>query len=717
MARPPNTKQRTGDITDTDHVRAKTVVTSINKVSERVPTKEACLVVIYGSDLGRKFNLDAANLVLGRSSKCDIQIDQESVSRAHTKIVNSGKSIRIRDLGSTNGTLVNGEMVTEAQLAHGARIRVGNARFVFQDPAMAEIDLELAGAGDDDDWGMMREIDLAAVRKRNPATVVYALLFVAIVGAGSYFLAVGKPPKRPGGGQDGPPGNLHPDPSFEAETVSWRGGSEGGVSVGTTAQTKRTGAQALEIRAAGPYGEAFHGERQRIDRAPYRIRGAVAARGAKARLGLLWKGAGLERWATAPGVEGGFTEVNVVLSPPPWASSALLGVRIEGDGVVNLDDVTLVREPGEPRLTEVKLNEFRVDITDDRVLDLFHSDAAILVNGRPIARDAEGRDLDASALTLHAEAQDQEHILVTVQGAAGAATTGVVLDGAGNYLRDGFRAFTPEAEKKFHPAFPDEGVLALADVRKLLLGGLGRSFAVLPTEGARLDAEARVDGKVRSVALLGPAADGRFAFRFKVDLKGENQLATRRIAEALTLDTEGRWGEFLVAASEALAAFPFANPLSRKQLSTRILAVTEAYETARTSIDRLRREYVEFKDAEDLAAAAAQLADLEARYQIKEGEGTRGQYLQEAKAEVRRFDFAAREERETKLAQHTFIQATLVDLPEGRICSAALQLYYVARFLPDSQQAPKAKAELEKLKQTHPEVIEVLEKLRFMGRG
>jgi len=62
----PRPPKRTGENTDTDHVRAKTVVTSINRISDRTPTKEACLVVIYGSDLGRKFNLDAATLVLGR---------------------------------------------------------------------------------------------------------------------------------------------------------------------------------------------------------------------------------------------------------------------------------------------------------------------------------------------------------------------------------------------------------------------------------------------------------------------------------------------------------------------------------------------------------------------------------------------------------------------------------------------------------------------------
>src|ERR1043165_4546453 len=81
------------DVSDSDHVRAKTVVTSISRISERPVGKEACLVVIYGSELGKKYNLNAASLVIGRSSKCDIQIDQESISRNHSKIVNTGKSI------------------------------------------------------------------------------------------------------------------------------------------------------------------------------------------------------------------------------------------------------------------------------------------------------------------------------------------------------------------------------------------------------------------------------------------------------------------------------------------------------------------------------------------------------------------------------------------------------------------------------------------------
>jgi diguanylate cyclase (GGDEF)-like protein len=126
-----HTPKRGSETTDTDHVRAKTVVTSISRITERPPGKEACLVVIYGQDLGRKFNLDAPTLVLGRSSKCDIQIDQESVSRAHSKIVNGGKNIRIRDLGSTNGTYVNDEPIEERNLNDGDLIKIGRTIFKF----------------------------------------------------------------------------------------------------------------------------------------------------------------------------------------------------------------------------------------------------------------------------------------------------------------------------------------------------------------------------------------------------------------------------------------------------------------------------------------------------------------------------------------------------------------------------------------------------------
>lgn len=88
-------------------------------------------MVIYGDELGKKYNLNTNSVLIGRSSKCDIQIDQESISRNHSKIVNTGKSILVRDLGSTNGTYVNDEPVEEHTLNDGDLIKIGRTIFKF----------------------------------------------------------------------------------------------------------------------------------------------------------------------------------------------------------------------------------------------------------------------------------------------------------------------------------------------------------------------------------------------------------------------------------------------------------------------------------------------------------------------------------------------------------------------------------------------------------
>jgi two-component system, cell cycle response regulator len=109
----------------------RTVVTVISRISEKPVGKEACLVVIYGMDLGKKYNLEQPAIIIGRSSKSDIQVDQESVSRNHAKIINTGKTIILRDLGSTNGTYVNDELIDEYVLRDGDFIKIGRTIFKF----------------------------------------------------------------------------------------------------------------------------------------------------------------------------------------------------------------------------------------------------------------------------------------------------------------------------------------------------------------------------------------------------------------------------------------------------------------------------------------------------------------------------------------------------------------------------------------------------------
>ena len=110
----------------------KTVVTVISQPSKKAGgSREGCLVIIYGEDLGRRVPLGDDPCVIGRSSKCDVQVDQESVSRNHARISRLGDGSTIRDLGSTNGTYVNDELVDEIVLRDGDQVKIGRTIFKF----------------------------------------------------------------------------------------------------------------------------------------------------------------------------------------------------------------------------------------------------------------------------------------------------------------------------------------------------------------------------------------------------------------------------------------------------------------------------------------------------------------------------------------------------------------------------------------------------------
>jgi diguanylate cyclase (GGDEF)-like protein len=111
----------------------KTVVTVITPIRQELKEldDEACLIVIYGKELGKKYRFTRQQIIIGRSSKCEIQIDEESVSRSHCSIKRTGRVITIRDMGSTNGTYVNDSQTDEIKLRDGDLIKVGQTIFKF----------------------------------------------------------------------------------------------------------------------------------------------------------------------------------------------------------------------------------------------------------------------------------------------------------------------------------------------------------------------------------------------------------------------------------------------------------------------------------------------------------------------------------------------------------------------------------------------------------
>ena len=76
--------------------------------------------------------LDQGVVVLGRSSGCNVVVDDPNVSRRHAEIRRVGEGYSLVDLGSTNGTEVNGQRVGETSLMNGDVIGVGTTRLTFE---------------------------------------------------------------------------------------------------------------------------------------------------------------------------------------------------------------------------------------------------------------------------------------------------------------------------------------------------------------------------------------------------------------------------------------------------------------------------------------------------------------------------------------------------------------------------------------------------------
>lgn len=87
---------------------------------------------------GRRFPLNSSSTVLGRSAEADITVDDTGVSRRHLEIrIGQGGPVAV-DLGSTNGSYLDGRRLSgEARLAHGSVITMGRTRitFLFSPPA------------------------------------------------------------------------------------------------------------------------------------------------------------------------------------------------------------------------------------------------------------------------------------------------------------------------------------------------------------------------------------------------------------------------------------------------------------------------------------------------------------------------------------------------------------------------------------------------------
>jgi transcriptional regulator with GAF, ATPase, and Fis domain len=101
----------------------------------------ARLIAVAGPVTKTEFLLGDEEAVIGRDVAATVCVNSRSASRRHCMVQRNGDQYLIKDLGSSNGTLVNGLPITECGLRHGDRIAVSDALFVFAADQPSELPL------------------------------------------------------------------------------------------------------------------------------------------------------------------------------------------------------------------------------------------------------------------------------------------------------------------------------------------------------------------------------------------------------------------------------------------------------------------------------------------------------------------------------------------------------------------------------------------------
>lgn len=101
------------------------------------------LKVLEGMGLGVVYSKLPLPVTIGRESDSDVQLNDDRVSRAHAKLQDHSGRVILTDLGSTNGTRVNGHPIQMRVMQHGDVILIGRCVLVFQQVASDEPPTEI----------------------------------------------------------------------------------------------------------------------------------------------------------------------------------------------------------------------------------------------------------------------------------------------------------------------------------------------------------------------------------------------------------------------------------------------------------------------------------------------------------------------------------------------------------------------------------------------
>jgi len=316
-----------------------------------------------GERQGEQVPLSEGVLQVGRRPECGLVLKDGSVSGKHAELRVAGEKVELVDLGSTNGTRVSGERVSQTFLSHGDALLFGNVRVTLHDVELAgeaPPPIEAAPSAPSD---LANEADAlervtADMVKRSKASskrplVLVVLLVLVGAGALTYFRFLR--PQASGGVTiqvPSVPGNLLADGSFEEGTSEWSAAEAAPVAFLRQRAFARSGEVGLGVNLEGNWSLArssefpLHARRSLACRAALRVDDSAVGRVGVELASSTEALPPLLAWAPARRGGGSFEELELSFDVPGGYDRGHLVVAGQGSGAVAVDDVSaLEREP------------------------------------------------------------------------------------------------------------------------------------------------------------------------------------------------------------------------------------------------------------------------------------------------------------------------------------------------------------------------------------
>ena len=579
----------------------------------------------------------AARLTLGRRGNNDVKLNDSKVSGAHAELcVEEGRPV-LRDLGSTNGTFLEGKRIDEIPLDHGDRVSIGDNEFTLLDTTRPEPAPRESFIPEAEqtivDVPKVKVVQDVSHTKQSPLALIGSLLLIgAIVGGGAYYYllqqrgsAVAEAPPPEPGNMLGASWSFEASEDGEDATSTWALAAEEHGAAFEVESAARSGSQCLAAAIDGAPAVASMLAPLSTTGRTYAISGYARCDGDAVALIVA-------RFGDADDPEGDvtipvgstdasdWTAIEAEVVPPDGADQLRLQlVAAGGSGEVRFDDLSVV-EGAMASGSPVEINQFEFGRSGESIL-IRRGGARVMAIGGTEFTTPDGVVHDAGRFVadgriLLAGGNDAAYGSSFEAGENGATWTltwsGVPADGAD-------QATLPIT---LLPPLSDVAVGLLRDGR---LEPYRESFEVTDVDGLILgEGAARMRIRLTpSVVAVGRPGGGRFELGLRpgvgaggleiacqVDFVAEKTQAASLLNEARDIEADGRLGEALAVLDRIANEFPFDEPTLAEAENRRAQILRERDRLAKELRETSERaEFLQsptaFRAAEELAEAAA----------------------------------------------------------------------------------------------------------------